>query len=67
MRFISVSSSWLDSYFWDSGDLYIKYKSGVICHYEDVPFEMWQGLLNASSKGKYVWSSGLINWRYNTL
>lgn len=67
MQFISVSSSWLRRYAYDSGDLYIEYKSGVMCHYANVPLSIWTGLLGAASKGKYVWSSGLYYWPYTII
>jgi hypothetical protein len=34
--------------------LFIRFKSGALYAYEDVPQTVWDGLLSAGSKGQYV-------------
>jgi hypothetical protein len=35
------------------GTLWIRFDSGFVCHYENVSWTIWEGLLNADSKGKF--------------
>lgn len=66
-EWIDVSSSWLESIRYDSGDLYIKFKDGAICHYAGVSLDTWTDLLTAPSKGKFMHSSGLNKKKYTLL
>lgn len=58
MPLMSVSSSWVDSYFWEGGTLFVRFKNGkgrtVLCQYENIPVETWLSFLNAPSKGRWV-------------
>lgn len=56
------ASSWVRSlaYYYDiskggsRGTLRVRYKSGAVCEYGDVPLATWTGFLTAASKGKFV-------------
>jgi hypothetical protein len=37
----------------DRGTLYIDFRSGKTYRYDDVPYEIWNGLLEAPSVGQY--------------
>jgi hypothetical protein len=56
--FLSVSSSWVHSYFWEGGTLFVYFKSKkgrtVLVQYENIPVEQWLSFLNAPSKGRWV-------------
>lgn len=54
-----VQSSNLDSISYDPIEfmLRIKFKSGAVYEYWDVPEAVWEGLKNAESKGKYFYSA----------
>lgn len=69
---IPVHSSWLDAYYYDRGTLFVRFKNksgrgAITCMYEDVPIDLWTGLLEAPSKGTYFHQSGLINWTYTLI
>ncbi len=55
MERIHVRSSMLDSVGYDetTGTLEVKYKSGGIYKYRNVPLEVYLGLMSAYSKGRY--------------
>lgn len=38
----------------DNEELHVKFKGGAEYTYQEVPYEVYQGLLNAVSKGKYL-------------
>lgn len=50
---ISFTSSYVKAGFYDNGNLFLRFKSGVVCQYAEVPGDVWNGLLDASSKGKF--------------
>lgn len=54
-----VKSSNLDwvAYDKDTKTLYIQFLSGGLYSYSDVPEEIFTGLLNADSKGKFFWKN----------
>jgi len=51
-----VNSSWVDAIKYDdeTGELSVRFNSGVVCIY-DVDPDTAEGMLRASSKGKFVW------------
>lgn len=64
-----VSSSNLESVGYDSNDeiLEIKFHSGGIYQYLNVPFEKYKSLMNASSKGSYFASFIKDRYRYRKI
>ena len=40
------------------------YKSGSVYNYERIPRFYWHGLLNASSKGKFINANIIGKWQY---
>ena len=59
-----VDSSNLDwiAYDKDKEDLYIQFRSGGLYVYHDVPYNIFDGLLTAGSKGRY--HNMKIKWKY---
>lgn len=57
MDWIEVESSNIDAVAYDSDSetLYIRFKGGAEYEYRDVPEFVYEGLLEAESKGKYFW------------
>lgn len=55
MEMIKVISSNVVAVGYDENDLYVDYKSGSYV-YRDVPKDIYKELLNAESKGKYIWA-----------
>lgn len=53
MEMIPVVSSNLSSVGYENGVLYVSFRHGGIYSYEGVPYEVYQNLLKAPSKGKY--------------
>lgn len=53
MNMIPVSSSDLASVGYENGTLYIAFNSGGLYSYSNVPISVYNGLLAASSHGKY--------------
>ena len=53
MRMISVSSSDIDSIGYESGTLHIRFNSGGLYAYYNVPQSVYQGLMSAGSHGSY--------------
>lgn len=64
-----VSSSNLSSVGYDEDDriLEIKFNSGGVYQYYDVPPRIYQELMNASSHGKYFHSNINDNFRYDQI
>ena len=60
-----VESSNLDwvAYDEDKKKLYVQFKSGSYYSYDDVPRNIFEDLLTASSKGRYFWMK--IRDKYN--
>jgi hypothetical protein len=59
---ISVDSSSIASYAWDAkqksdGTLFLKFKNGLTYKYLNVSNEVFNGFVNAESKGKFFASS----------
>lgn len=48
-----VASSNIDSIGWENDVLEVKFKSGGIYEYDNVPESEFEDFLNASSKGRY--------------
>ena len=55
MKKVKVVSSNVVAIGYENNDLYVDFKSGSYV-YKDVPEEIYVGLLNAESKGKYMWA-----------
>lgn len=53
MEMIKVVSSNVVAVGYKGNDLYVDYKSGSYV-YKDVPKKVYEGLVNAESKGKYM-------------
>lgn len=65
---VPVESSWLVETLYDSGTLWIRFDSGVICQYEGVSPQMYQSLLAAPSKGKWLHANIVKRrWPYKIL
>ena len=54
MNMISVSSSNLDTVGYEKGTLYVRFKNGSLYSYSGVPEYVYNELVNASSKGRYL-------------
>lgn len=53
-EWLTMHSSWLTRATWDGGTLFVEFKGGAVCQYDDVPFDKWMGLMAAPSKGKWA-------------
>lgn len=53
MNMIPVSSSNLESVGYEYDQLYIRFKSGFLYVYYNVPVEVYNALMHAASKGKF--------------
>ena len=53
MDMIPVSSSDIASVGYENGTLYIRFNSGGLYKYSNVPESVYHGLMSASSHGKY--------------
>lgn len=53
MAMISVSSSNIDSIGYEDGTLYVRFNSGSLYSYSNVPESVYRALMNADSHGKY--------------
>ena len=53
MNMTPVISSDISSVGYENGTLYIRFNSGGMYSYSDVPYSVYQGLMSASSQGKY--------------
>ena len=49
-------------YEYSTGTLTVIFRDGTWWNYYKVPVDLWNGFRTASSKGKYLASSGLDNW-----
>jgi uncharacterized radical SAM superfamily protein len=69
MDMISVTSSNLESvgYEESSQTLQIRFLSGGMYEYFDVPSPIYEGLLDSSSKGRYFHQYIKNNYRFNRL
>jgi hypothetical protein len=56
-NFVEMSSSNVKGARYDEEEriLEIMFKGGAIYRYYDVDVDIWEGLLSAGSKGKFVW------------
>ncbi len=54
MNMISVSSSNIDSIGYEGTTLYVRFNSGSLYAYYNVPRSIYSGLMSASSHGKYL-------------
>jgi hypothetical protein len=54
MNLIPVTSSTIKSVGYQDDDLYIEYQSGQIYKYSKVPRTLYENLLHAESKGRYL-------------
>lgn len=54
MNMIPVTSSTIKSVGYQDDDLYIEYQSGQTYKYSKVPRTLYENLLQAESKGKYL-------------
>jgi hypothetical protein len=50
---IRVSSSWIRAVGYDGSTLTVEFHSGRVYDHPHVPYSVFEGLLNASSKGAY--------------
>ena len=62
MEMIKVESSNVVAVGYKKNDLYVDFKSGSYVYF-DVPKIIYEGLLKAESKGKYMWAK--IRDRYD--
>ena len=62
MNMIPVSSSNISSIGYEGTTLYVRFNSGGLYAYYDVPQSVYSGLMSASSHGKYL--SAYIKGRY---
>ena len=67
MEMIPVSSSDLSSVGYENGILYISFVSGGLYAYYHVPESVFNGLLSASSKGKFFHQFIKNNYSYRRL
>lgn len=54
MEMIAVKSSNVHSIGYENGTLYVRFLTGVLYEYYDVPADVYDEFLNASSKGRFV-------------
>lgn len=66
MQMIPVDSSNIASVGYENGTLYIRFHSGGLYSYSDVPASVYQGLMSAPSKGRYFHAHirGQYNYRH---
>jgi hypothetical protein len=59
LNWIPAVSSNVQAYAYDYEGLrlFIRFKNGSSYAYDDVPQNVWDGLLRAGSKGRYVWEA----------
>lgn len=53
MNMISVTSTNISSVGYDRGTMHIRFNSGSLYAYYNVPSSVYNGLMSASSKGRY--------------
>jgi len=68
-EFVAMSSSNVKGARYDEEEriLEIMFKGGAIYQYYDVDVDIWEGLLDAESKGKFVWEYIRDNYEYNRI
>ena len=66
MEMIKVESSNVVAVGYKKNDLYVDFKSGSYVYF-DVPKEIYDGLLKAESKGKYMWAKVRDRYDYARL
>lgn len=54
MNMIPVSSSNLNSVGYENSTLYVRFNDGSLYRYSNVPEHVYNELMNASSKGRYL-------------
>lgn len=54
MNMILVESSNVESVGYDGSTLYVSFRSGSEYAYDGVPYEIYKGLLDSPSKGRYL-------------
>jgi len=66
MDWTRVESSNIEAVHYDekTDELYVKFKSGSVYHYFNVPYVEYRHLLDADSKGKYL-SEHIKGHKYN--
>jgi KTSC domain len=52
-EWVSFSSTNIAAALYEGGTLFVRFVSGSVYQYDDVPLSVWTGLLTAGSKGKY--------------
>lgn len=62
-----VSSSNLSSVGYENGTLYIAFNSGGVYSYSNVPVSVYEGLMSASSHGKYFHAHIKNNYPYRRI
>ena len=66
MEMIKVESSNVVAVGYKENDLYVDYKGGSYV-YKNVPKPVYEGLLKAESKGKYMWAAVKGKYEYKKL
>ena len=67
MDMTPVSSSNLAGVGYENGTLYIQFHSGGLYRYANVPLSVYQGLLSASSKGRYFHANIKDSYAYRRI
>lgn len=67
MNMTSVSSSNIDSIGYEDNTLYVRFNSGALYAYYNVPQSTYAGLMSASSHGKYLAAYVKGNYRYQRI
>jgi hypothetical protein len=67
MQMISVSSSNISSIGYANDTLYIRFNSGALYAYYNVPYSIYVSLMNASSHGKFFAENIKNTYRYNRI
>lgn len=67
MNMIPVSSSNIASVGYENGTLYIRFHSGGLYEYTNVPAALYQGLMSAPSKGRYFHANIKCSYAYRRI
>lgn len=67
IEFIKVKSSNIDSYCYNDGDLYIKFKTGIVYKYDKVEKAIVDSFITAESKGSYLHKLISKNYKYSII
>lgn len=62
-----IESSNIQRIGYSNSNLYIEYKSGSLYEYKDVPEQLYEGLKNAESKGKFINTQIKNQFNYNRI